>query len=48
MKFVDEDSDGYLRASRSKLRRDIRCNIIVVNDLVELETVEFVLEFVDF
>jgi hypothetical protein len=33
-----------LSASRTKLRQDARCNIVVVDDMVELETVEHVLE----
>jgi hypothetical protein len=48
VKFVDEDSRWYLGASRTKLRRDIRCNFVVVDDVMELKTVEFVLELVDF
>jgi hypothetical protein len=48
MKFVDEDSDGYLCASRTKLRRDVRCNVVVAGNMVELETVELVLELADF
>jgi hypothetical protein len=37
-----------LSAGKSKLRQDIRCNVVVVDDVVELETVELVLELVDF
>jgi hypothetical protein len=48
MKLVDKNSDVYLCASRSKLRQDVRCNIVVVDDVVELETVELVLELADF
>jgi hypothetical protein len=48
MKLVDEDSDRYLRVSRTKLRQDVRCNIVVVDDVVELETVELVLELANF
>jgi hypothetical protein len=48
MKFVDEDSDGYLRTSRTKLQQDVRCNIVVADDVMELETIELVLEFADF
>jgi hypothetical protein len=33
-----------LSASRTKLRQDVRCNIVVVDDMVELKTVEHVLE----
>jgi hypothetical protein len=28
---VDEDSDRYLCASRTKLRQDVRCNIVVAD-----------------
>jgi hypothetical protein len=48
VKFVDEDFDEYLHASRTKLRQDVRCNIIGTDDMMELETVEFVVKFADF
>jgi hypothetical protein len=48
VKLVDEASDGYLSVSRTKLRQDVRCNIVVVDDMVELKTIEFVLELADF
>jgi hypothetical protein len=48
MKFVDEDTRWYLSASRAKHRHDVRCNIVVADDVIELETVELVLELVDF
>jgi hypothetical protein len=48
MKLVDEDTRWYLSASRAKLRQDVRCNIVVTNDVVELEIVELVLELADF
>jgi hypothetical protein len=48
MKLVDEDSRGYLSASRTKLRQDIHCNIVVTDDVMELETIELVLELTDF
>jgi hypothetical protein len=48
VKLVDEDSRWFLYASRAKLRQDVRCNVVVTDDMVELETVEFILEFVDF
>jgi hypothetical protein len=48
VKLMDEDSRWYLCASRTKLRKDIRCNIVVADDMMELETVEFVLELADF
>jgi hypothetical protein len=48
VKFVDEDSRWYLCASRTKLSHYVRCNVVVANDMMELETVEFVLELADF
>jgi hypothetical protein len=48
---VDEDTHWYLSASRTKLRqvvRDVRCNVVVADDVMELETIEFVLELADF
>jgi hypothetical protein len=48
VKLVDEDSRWYLCASRAKLRQDVRCNIVVTDDVMELETVEFVLELAYF
>jgi hypothetical protein len=48
MKLVDEDSDGYLCASRTKIRQDVHCNVVVADDVVELEIVELVLELADF
>jgi hypothetical protein len=46
MKLMDEDSHGYLCASRTKLRQDVRCNI-VAGDMMELKTIELVLELAD-
>jgi hypothetical protein len=48
VKLVDEDTHWYLSASRTKLRQDVRCNIVVADDVVELETVELVLELANF
>jgi 16S rRNA U1498 N3-methylase RsmE len=48
VKLVDEDAHWYLSAIRTKLRQDVRCNVVVADDLVELETVELVLELADF
>jgi hypothetical protein len=48
MKLMDEDTRWYLSASRTKLRQDVRCNVVVADDVVELETVELVLELADF
>jgi hypothetical protein len=48
MKLVDEYTCWYLSASRAKLRQDVRCNIVVADDVVKLKTVELVLEFADF
>jgi hypothetical protein len=45
---MDKDTCWYLSASRTKLRQDVRCNIVVADDVVELETVELVLELADF
>jgi hypothetical protein len=48
VKLVDEDSGRYLSASRTKLRQDVHCNVVVVDDVVELETIELVVELADF
>jgi hypothetical protein len=48
MELVDEDTRRYLSESRTKLRQDVRCNVVVVDDVVELETIELVLEHADF
>jgi hypothetical protein len=48
VKLVDEDSDRYLSASRTKCQQDVRCNVVVANDMMELETIELVLELADF
>jgi hypothetical protein len=48
VKLVDENTRWYLSASRTKLRQDVRCNIVVADDVMELETVELVLELADF
>jgi hypothetical protein len=48
VKLVNEYTRWYLSASRSKLRQDVRCNVVVADNVVELETVELVLEFADF
>jgi Tfp pilus assembly pilus retraction ATPase PilT len=45
---MDEDTRWYLSAGRSKLRQDVRCNIVVADNMVELETIELVLELADF
>jgi hypothetical protein len=45
---MDEDTRWYLSASRTKLRLDVRCNVVVTNDVVELDTIELVLELADF
>jgi hypothetical protein len=46
--LVDEDTRWYLSASRIKLRQDVRCNVVVADDVMELRTIEFVLELADF
>jgi hypothetical protein len=48
VKLVDDDSDWYLCASRTKLQQDVCSNVVVVDDMVELETIELVLELADF
>jgi hypothetical protein len=48
VKLVDEDTRWYLSASRTELRQDVRCNVVVADDVVELETLELVLELADF
>jgi hypothetical protein len=48
MKLVNEDTRWYLSAGRSKLRQDVHCNVVVTDDVVELETVELILELADF
>jgi Tfp pilus assembly pilus retraction ATPase PilT len=48
VKLVDEDTRWYLSAIRTKLRQDVYCNIVVADDMMELETVELVLELADF
>jgi hypothetical protein len=48
VKLVDEDTRWYLSAGRTELRQDVRCNVVVAADVVELETVELVLELADF
>jgi hypothetical protein len=45
---VDEDTRWYLSAGRTKLRQDVCYNVVVADDVMELETVEFVLELADF
>jgi hypothetical protein len=37
-----------MSASRAKLRQDVRCNIVVTDDVMELKTIELVLELADF
>jgi hypothetical protein len=48
VKLVDEDSYEYLCASRTKLGQDVRCSVVVTGDVMELETVELVLEIANF
>jgi hypothetical protein len=48
VKLVDEDSRWYLCASRTKLRQDVCCNVVVADNVMELQTVELVLELADF
>jgi hypothetical protein len=44
VKLVDEDTRWYLSVSRTKLRQDVRCNVVVADYVMELESIEFVLE----
>jgi hypothetical protein len=48
VKLVDEDTRWYLSVSRTKLRQDVCCNVVVADDVVELETIELVLELANF
>jgi hypothetical protein len=48
VKLVDEDTRWYLSTSRTKLRQDVSCNVVLADDVVELETVELVFELADF
>jgi hypothetical protein len=48
VKLVDENTSRYLGVSRTKLRQDVRCNVVVADDVVELETIELILELADF
>jgi hypothetical protein len=48
VKLMNEDARWYLSAGGSKLREDVRCNVVVADDVVELETIELVLELADF
>jgi hypothetical protein len=45
---MNEDAHWYLSAGGSKLRQNVRCNVVVADDVMELETVELVLELTDF
>jgi hypothetical protein len=48
VKLVNEDARWYLSAGGSKLREDVRCDVVVADDVMELETIELVLELADF
>jgi two-component SAPR family response regulator len=48
VKLVDEGTRWYLSASKTKLRQDVRCNIVVADDVMEVETIKLVLELADF
>jgi hypothetical protein len=48
VKFVDEDTRWYLGVSRTKLQQDVPCNVVVADDVMEFETVEFVPDLADF
>jgi hypothetical protein len=38
---------GHLCPSRTKLRQNVRCNVVVADDVMELEVVELVLKLAD-
>jgi hypothetical protein len=48
VKLVDKDARWYLSTGGSELREDVRCNVVVADDMMELETIELVLELADF
>jgi hypothetical protein len=48
VKLVDKDTRWYLSASETKLRQDVRCHVVVADDMMELETIELVHELADF
>jgi hypothetical protein len=48
VKLVNEDTRWYLSAGGSKLQEGVRCNVVVADDVMELETLELVLELADF
>jgi hypothetical protein len=48
MELMDEDTRWDLSASRTKLGQDVRCNIVVADDVMELETIELVLKLANF
>jgi hypothetical protein len=48
VKLVNKYTRWHLSAGRSKLRKDVRCDVVVADDVVELETIELVLELADF
>ena len=48
MQLVDEDPRWDLSAGRTKLRQDIRSNVVVADDVMEFETMELVLELAYF
>jgi hypothetical protein len=48
VKLVYEDTRWHLSAGGSELGEDVCCNVVVANDVMELETVELVLELADF
>jgi hypothetical protein len=47
-KLVNEDTRWHLGAGGSELGEDVRCDVVVTDDVMELETVELVLELADF
>jgi hypothetical protein len=48
VKLVYEDTRWHLSAGGFELGEDVRCNVVVEDDVMELESVELVLELADF
>jgi hypothetical protein len=48
VKLVDEVTRWYLSSSRTKLRQDVHCNVVVADDVMSLETIEFVPDLAQF
>jgi hypothetical protein len=48
LKLVYEDTRWHLSTGGSELGEDVRCNVVVADDVMELETLELVLELANF